>query len=175
MSASREALNNALGSDRQVVEALLAVRDLSSLGWRESLVGERVCVTDPQLLRYLVSQLHNPSEERLHVIYLDQDNRYIRDENIAVGTRDGLSMRIRSLIRRTLELEASKIIIAHNHPSGASRASTEDVRATSELEKIARALEIELVDHLIIARGTVYSMRADCELALGFATEACST
>tara|TARA_A100001391_G_scaffold78331_1_gene50549 strand:- start:10185 stop:10685 length:501 start_codon:yes stop_codon:yes gene_type:complete len=165
MTVSREALYAALGGNGEVAEALLAARKLASAGWREEIAGEVVDAADPRLAQYLLCKLQNAHEERLHVIFMDSGGRYIRDERIAAGSHSKLSLRTRTIMRRAFELEAHKLILAHNHPSGRALASKEDRLATARFEMVVRELELELVDHLIIGAGRAYSMRHNRLLA----------
>ena len=158
LGASPEALRGALRSQPDIAEALVACQALLRIGSLEQLVGEPVQVGDTRLSRYLVAELQNPSEERLQAIFLDESNRYIRDERICQGTRDALSLRMRHLLHRALDLGASGLIVAHNHPSGSAQPSARDYEATRSLEAIAAPLDIRLLDHCIVARGKVYSM-----------------
>jgi DNA repair protein RadC len=158
-------LQAALGEDSRAAAALLAAREFIQLGAAESLMAARVTVGHPQLSAFLVSELQNPSEERLLAIYLDEGDQAIRAEHMGIGSRNGLSVRTRLLVHRALELNAGKIILAHNHPSGCLQPSESDQRATAVIERICRDLGIELVDHCIVARGRVFSMRQGRELA----------
>ena len=164
MTASREALCQALGGNGAVAEALLAARTLVLAGWREEIIGQAVAAADPRLAQYLLGLLQNPYEERLHAVFLTAGDHYIRDEEIAAGSRSGLSLRMRAIVRRAFELDADKLILAHNHPSGLARPSREDRLATARFEKVARELDLTLVDHLIVGAGDVYSMRSNCLL-----------
>ncbi|WP_191229000.1 JAB domain-containing protein [Aurantiacibacter xanthus] len=159
MTASREALCQALEGNGAVAEALLAARTLVSAGWREAISGQAVDAADPRLAQYLLGLLQNPYEERLHAIFLTASDHYIRDEEIAAGSRSGLSLRMRTIVRRAFELDAHKLILAHNHPSGVAAPSKEDRLATARFEYVARELELVLVDHLIVGAGQAYSMR----------------
>ena len=159
MNASSDALLAALPTSSAAVEAVLAARDLSLIGWREGLKGKKVEVDDPNFRALLVSELQNPTEERLHAVFLDMEGHFIRDERVGSGGRSFLALRMRPLMHRALELGASMMILAHNHPSGRPFASKEDQEATANLEWIARTLDVALVDHCIVAQGKVYSMR----------------
>ena len=59
---------------------------------------------------------------------------------------------------------ARGLIVAHNHPSGDCRPSRSDILATHRLKEVAIALDIELIDHLILTENAVYSMRAGGDL-----------
>jgi DNA repair protein RadC len=157
--ATSEALRRALGDNEEVAKALLAARKLAMAGWLESVAGEQVDTADPRLASYLIGKLQNAHEERLHAIFLDRKGHYVRDELMSVGTRSGLGMRVRAIVQRALDLAAHKVILAHNHPSGIARPSPNDRDATARFEMVARAIEIELLDHFIIGGGKVFSMR----------------
>lgn len=159
MGATSEALYRALGENRDVAEALIAARELAMAGWCEAIAGEQVDTADPRLASYLLGKLQNAHEERLHVIFLDRAGHYVRDEMMGLGTQSGLGLRIRAIVQRALDLVAHKVILAHNHPSGLARPSAEDRAATARFEMVARAIEIELLDHFIIGGGKVFSMR----------------
>jgi len=159
MGATSEGLYRALGEDSEVAEALLAARNLAMAGWRESLNGEKVDTGDPRLSSYLLGKLQNTHEERLLVIFLDRAGRYVRDELMGAGTRDCLGLRVRAIVQRALDLAAHKVILAHNHPSGLAKPSQADRDATARFELVARAIEIELLDHFIIGGSKVFSMR----------------
>ena len=98
--------------------------------------------------------------ERFHAVFLDEVHAILGDAPMGDGRSSALSLRMRELFARALGLEASGIIIAHNHPSGYCRPSRRDITETQRLNQIAKALDIELVDHLIITQDAVYSMRA---------------
>jgi DNA repair protein RadC len=66
---------------------------------------------------------------------------------------------VRPLVERALELGAAGFLLAHNHPSGRCRPSADDVSGTLRLAEVAEALELSLIDHLIVTRTRVFSMR----------------
>lgn len=98
--------------------------------------------------------------ERCHAVFMDTQRRYLCDEPVGRGDISCLTLRMRELFSRALAVEASAIIVAHNHPSGVCRPSQLDIDATRRLSGIAKALDIELLDHLIFTHNAVYSMRA---------------
>ena len=104
------------------------------------------------------------NSERFHVVFMDENRAFLGDASLGAGSICGLSLRLRELFRRGLSLGARGMILAHNHPSGDCRPSAGDVEATQRVAMVARALEIELVDHLIFTKSAVYSMRGRGEL-----------
>lgn len=114
-------------------------------------------------LRSVVLDGHGQGE-RFHTIFLDAERRYITDASLGQGDVSQLTLRMRDLFSRAFSVDASAIIVAHNHPSGHCRPSQTDIDATRRLSAIGAALDIELVDHLIFTREAVYSMRAGGDL-----------
>ena len=100
------------------------------------------------------------STERFHAVFLDAQNTYLDDHSLGVGRQAALTLRMRELFSRALAVGASGLIIAHNHPSGDCRPSEWDITSTKRLQGIAQALDIQLIDHLIITATSAYSMRA---------------
>ncbi|MDA9918625.1 DNA repair protein [Erythrobacter sp.] len=98
--------------------------------------------------------------ERFHAIFLDSNRTYIADTQMGEGRRACLTLRMRDLFGKALSVGAQGLIVAHNHPSGDCRPSTLDIAATDRLVDVATALDIELIDHLIITKTALYSMRA---------------
>ena len=114
------------------------------------------------IVSFLRSRLHaaNSLQENLHAVFFD-DARRVLGEKALGGTRSGsVRTRSREILSDALALKASGMIIAHNHPSGDCQPSEADLEATRKLSEIARALDIELLDHLIITTTSAYSMRA---------------
>ena len=107
-----------------------------------------------------VVMVARPEREVLHAIFLDSDRGFVADQTYGHGQIAALSLRMRELFGRALAVEASGIILAHNHPSGVCRPSLMDIESTKRLVDICKALDIELIDHLIITQNSVYSMRA---------------
>lgn len=99
-------------------------------------------------------------DERFHAIFLDRRNTFLADAGFGTGCGPSLSLRMRELFGRALELGAAGIVVAHNHPSGDCRPSETDIAATRRLQAVGSALDIELLDHLVITREAVFSMRA---------------
>lgn len=115
-------------------------------------------------LRHLICGEGFHHAERFHAVFLDSRNAYLGDTACGDGNGSSLSLRMRELFGRALAVGASSLIVAHNHPSGLCRPSQRDIEATRRLGEIARALDIELLDHLIFTQSAVYSMRAGGKL-----------
>jgi DNA repair protein RadC len=97
--------------------------------------------------------------ERFHVLYLDRKNRLISDERLGVGTVDHVPVYPREVVRRALDLNASALILVHNHPSGDPEPSEADISMTKEVQKACEVLGLALHDHIIVGAGREVSLR----------------
>lgn len=114
------------------------------------------------ILLYLRDRIYAEGSEveHLHAVFLGADRQYLADRCIGSGHRSGLALRMRSLFALALQLGSRSLIVAHNHPSGDCRPSPGDIAATRRMAAVAQALDIKLLDHLIITPDRAYSMRA---------------
>lgn len=111
------------------------------------------------LLSYVRLALQHEPREQFRVLYLDRKNQLIRDEVQNRGTVDHAPVYPREVVRRALELSSSALIIVHNHPSGDPTPSRADIDMTKQVIEAARALEIQVHDHLIVGRNGVASFK----------------
>lgn len=111
------------------------------------------------LIDYCHSQMAFETKEQFRILFLDKKNKLIADEVQQVGTIDHTPVYPREVIKRTLELSASALILVHNHPSGDPSPSSADVQMTKAIANVAEPLGITVHDHIIIGRSGHASMR----------------
>ena len=122
---------------------------------------QRPVLTSTEAVRtYLRARLAGLPREVFHVLFLDKKNQLIVDERMAEGTVDHAPVYPREVVRRALELSASAIVLAHNHPSGDPAPSRADIDMTQQVVAAARALQIAVHDHFVIGGDQVASLRA---------------
>ena len=120
----------------------------------------RTILTSTESVRtYLRAKLTALPREVFHVLFLDKKNQLIADERMGVGSVDHAPVYPREVIRRALELSASAIVLAHNHPSGDPTPSSADIEMTKQVMAAAKALQIAVHDHMIVGAGEVASLR----------------
>jgi len=112
------------------------------------------------LLDYCHTTMAHRETEQFRVLYLDRKNVLIGDEEQAKGTVDHVPVYPREVVKRGLELNASALILVHNHPSGDPTPSDADIAMTLQVQDAAATLGITLHDHLIIGRERELSFRA---------------
>ena len=113
-----------------------------------------------QLLDYLSAVMARDRVEQFRVLFLDNKNCLIADEAQSRGTVNHTPVYPREVVKRALELHASALILAHNHPSGDPAPSPDDIAMTREIKAAAEALGLVLHDHVVVGNGTTLSFRA---------------
>jgi len=112
-----------------------------------------------EMIHYLRTVMAFEPVEQFRVIFLDRRNRLIGDEVQQVGTIGYTPVFPREVMRRSLELFATAIVLVHNHPSGEVAPSAADIALTRAIVSAASALDIVVHDHIIIGRDGHSSMR----------------
>jgi DNA repair protein RadC len=104
------------------------------------------------IIDYLRGSLAFNEIEHFHVLFIDKKQQLIADELQQKGTVDFTAVYPRQVLKRALELQATSILIVHNHPSGDPTPSMADIDMTKKIVQAARPLGIDVQDHLIIGR-----------------------
>jgi len=99
-------------------------------------------------------------QESLWVMTMDGRNGLMGIEQVYQGTATGTNVRIGELFRYAISAGGCGIVLVHNHPSGDTSASDEDIRLTSEVLRAARLLDVEFLDHLIVGGKDYTSIRS---------------
>ncbi len=115
---------------------------------------------DKALTNYLIAFYSRDNIESFRVLFLNSSNGLIADELMTSGTVNHVLPYPREIIRRAIELNATALILVHNHPSGDPTPSFDDIDSTIRIRDIACALQIKVHDHIIIACGKMVSFRA---------------
>jgi len=127
---------------------------------RARVIRREVISSWDALLDYCRTTMSHKQTEQFRVLFLDRKNTVIADEEQASGTVDHVPVYPREIVKRALELQASAIILVHNHPSGDPTPSAEDRTMTQKIADAADALGITLHDHLVIGKASEVSFRA---------------
>ena len=122
--------------------------------------SERTVVDDPAIAAAALSQdLMWQSEERFAILLLDIKHRLLGTQVLTIGTATETLAHPREIFRSVLRQGATRVIVAHNHPSGNVEPSQEDLHLTRQLLRGAQFLDIPLLDHLILGDGNFKSLR----------------
>ncbi|MGC1494998.1 MAG: DNA repair protein RadC [Sulfitobacter sp.] len=146
--------------DAVIIEFKLAEAAAKRMA-RSRILNRHVVSSWDALLDYCHTTMAHRETEQFHVLYLDRKNVLIADEEQAKGTVDHVPVYPREVAKRALELNASALILVHNHPSGDPTPSSADLDMTNQIRAACDALGLELHDHLIIGKSRELSFRSE--------------
>lgn len=155
-----DALRNFPGMGETSVAALKIVQVAALRLISEPVRTQPILGSWQALLDYLRADMAHLAHERVRVLHLDSKNRLIRDELVSEGSIDQAAIYTREVIKRALALGSAAIILVHNHPSGDSTPSRQDIAITKDICAAGRTLGITVHDHIIIGRDGHCSFRS---------------
>lgn len=136
---------------------LQAVVEMTQRYLAEVIQKEDALTSPEHTKRYLTSVLRDRPREAFYILYLDNQNRVMNDEILFEGTIDAANVYPREVVRRSLEVNAAALILAHNHPSGIAEPSQADRRITRRISDALALVDIRVLDHFIIGDGEIVS------------------
>jgi len=128
---------------------------------RKELVELPVLSSWDKLTDYLTVSMQHERTEHFRILFLDIRQKLLADEVQGYGTINHAPAYPREVVRRCLELHASGVVLAHNHPSGDPAPSREDVALTRDITRAAATMGITVHDHIIVGRGKWLSFRTE--------------
>lgn len=161
LSAPISRLEQISGVGRVVITQLKVTEAAAHRMARARVMGQHALSSWDALLDYCHTVMAHRDTEQFRILFLDRKNVLIADEQQAKGTVDHVPVYPREVVKRALELNASALILVHNHPSGDPTPSQSDIAMTQQIEQAAQALSITIHDHLIIGRNRELSFRAE--------------
>ncbi|MGO9546042.1 MAG: RadC family protein [Rhodomicrobium sp.] len=160
VAASPERLMEIEGVTDSVVTEIKVVQ-AAALRTSQSQVKQRpVLAAMSTVLAYLRSAMAFEDREQFRILFLDRRNKLIADEVQTRGTIDHTPVYTREVLKRALELSASAIILAHNHPSGDPTPSKADIDMTKQIVDVSAKLGVTVHDHIILGRDGHLSMKS---------------
>ena len=161
ITAPAARLREVSGVGEAVIVELKVVEAAAQRLSRSKVLQQHVVSSWDALLDYCHTTMAHLHTEQFRVLYLDRKNILIADEEQARGTVDHVPVYPREVAKRALELNASALILVHNHPSGDPSPSRADVDMTQQVAAACDALGLALYDHLIIGKSRELSFRAE--------------
>ncbi len=143
---------SASANDKCIVAKELVRRWLGEQLKRECLLAAPAAVRD-----YLKLHFAGQEHESFVVLFLDAQNYLIAATEIFRGTLTQTSVYPREIVKEALASNAGAVIFAHNHPSGCSEPSKADEMLTSNLKQALALVDVKVIDHFIVAGGSVLS------------------
>ncbi len=160
IAAPPERLREVEGVGEAAIAALKTIEAAAVRLAKGRIVNRPALSSWEALLDYCTASMGRAETEEFRVLFLDRKNVLVAEEVHQRGTVDHTPVYPREVVKRALELSASALILVHNHPSGDPTPSRADIAMTREVAAAAKALKIDLHDHLVIGRGSHASFKA---------------
>ena len=123
---------------------------------------EKQILKPKDIAEILIEKMRFEKQEILKVAMLDNKNKLIKIKDIAVGGGNFVTTTIKSVLNEAVKIEAAKIILIHNHPTGDPTPSNQDIEFTNKVEQASKILGIQLLDHIVIGNTnyvSIFSLR----------------
>ncbi|CAN7573178.1 DNA repair protein RadC [Rhizobium sp. LjRoot98] len=150
--ASPALLQEVKGIGEAVALDLKLISTVAHRTLKSELKGKQVLASWSSVVDYCHAAIPHETREQFRILFLDKRNALIADEVQQTGTVDHTPVYPREVVKRALELSATALILAHNHPSGDPTPSRADIEMTKMIVDTAKPLGITVHDHIIIGK-----------------------
>ena len=161
-----KALEGMGGMDRNKAATLTAALELCRRLLVEPAEAPLQVCSPHDLGPQLVVEMGDLEQECLRVVLLDTKNHVLAMPTVYQGSVNQVSIRVGEVFREAVRVNATSMIVVHNHPSGDTTPSPEDVAVTRTLVEAGTLIDIEVLDHLVVGNRNYVSLK---ERGLGFA------
>lgn len=160
IAASEHRILQVEGADRWVYLQLRIIDAFAQRMAQAKVLQREVLSSWDELIAYCRTCMAHRGTEQFRVLFLDRKNTVVADEALGTGTVGHVPVYPREVAKRALELEASAVILVHNHPSGDPTPSREDITMTARVMAACEAIDVTVHDHVIIGKDAETSFRA---------------
>ena len=167
LDAKEEDLKQIKGVGPSSIVLLKLMRSVMRHYSLEKIKDRKEISTPENLLDFCKASLQGNQEEAFEVIFLTIRNTVIAVERLCKGTLDKALISPRKILEKAFSYNAAGLIFIHNHPSGEPSPSQEDKDLTETLTHLTTPLGIMVLDHIIVGRGKVFSMKANAIISNG--------
>jgi len=157
IAASLDEFSTILGLGFAKYVQIQAAKELATRCFRENIERTDAMNNPQDVQRYLSSKLRSYPYEVFSCLFLDNRHRFITFKELFHGSINEAAVYPRELVRQVYQTNAAAVILAHNHPSGIAEPSEADKRITQEIKSILSAIDVRLLDHIIIGEGQITS------------------
>lgn len=161
LSASPEKIRTTPSIPDVVISRIILIKDAFLHVLKTNSYEKESISTVEAIKQYMRFKLRCLDRENFIVFYMNARNQILREEVTAIGTVNEVSVYPREIIRVALSVNATALILVHNHPSGCCSPSQNDIEFTRELNGLCERLELTLHDHLIIGLNGESSLRQE--------------
>ncbi len=158
LEAPLEELEKVPGIGKNAAAFLHLIREAGRYYQVSRTKQERILNTTEKCIRYLCSVFMGRRNETVFLLCLDAKCKLLCCKEIAEGSVNSASISVRRIVEMALGVNATSVVLAHNHPSGLAIPSGEDVQTTHRIAAALQTVEISLADHVIVADGDAVSL-----------------
>lgn len=137
--------------------SIVAAMELGRRRQAENLPKVAIIKSSKDIYHLLLTHLSDAISEEFWIVFLNHRNKVIGKEKISAGGLTATIVDLRLLFKNAIDRLATSIILAHNHPSGTLKPSQADIHLTNKIKEAGKILDVQLLDHLIIADTGYYS------------------
>ncbi|MEL7645696.1 MAG: DNA repair protein RadC [Anaerolineaceae bacterium] len=152
-------LENIPGVGRAKAARIKAAVELGNRLSKERTETRTVIRSPEDVVRLVGLELRGKEQEELWVLWLNVRNQVLGIDRLYKGSQDSSSVRVGEIFTRAIRKGANAVILVHNHPSGDSSESPEDVNLTRAVIEAGRLLDVRMHDHIIIGREDFSSIK----------------
>ena len=158
LDAPLEALKKVPGISDHSASLLRLVTELARFYQVDSAQRTEVLTSLDACGRYLVPRFFGRKVETVFLLCLDAKCKVLCCREIGEGSVNAASISVRKVVEAALSANATSVVLAHNHPSGVALPSADDVQTTRRIAAALSAVEVKLIDHIVVAEGDFISM-----------------
>lgn len=158
LDATPEELMKVPGVTEHIATYLTMINAVGRFYLRNRNSDTKILTTTDACGKYLLPYFHTLQNETVYLLCLDAKCKVLACKKVGEGSVNSASISIRRIVETALGANAVSVILAHNHPSGLALPSAEDILTTKRLGRALHAVEITLVDHLVMADDDFVSM-----------------
>ena len=159
IEADADTLRSIEGIDEESVLLLRLVPELHRRYFLSRSRDEKRLTTSADFGRFLLPYFYGARDEMVYLLLLDAAGKVLNCKLIGHGSVNSANVPMRRVVQEALTANASGVVLAHNHPSGVALPSKEDADLTARLRDTLDALQILLLDHIVVADDDFVSMR----------------
>lgn len=122
--------------------------------------AEKTKITHPSdVCNYFINRMSHLKKEHFNILMLDNKNYIIEDHNVSIGSLNSAIVHPREVFKHAIKRSSASIILVHNHPSGNTDPSKEDIAITKRLVECGNIIGIDVLDHIIIGKDDYFSLK----------------
>lgn len=153
-----ELLNNDIELSNKKLQKILSSIKKMAILFEETKLKEMTKISSPiDVVDFLKVRIGHHRNEEFLTIYLDSLNKILDIVTVSEGTVNRSAVYTRKVVEQCIKLNATSVIIAHNHPAGSLTPSQNDIIATDNIKKALKLIDVRLLDHIILTNDNFFS------------------